>query len=207
MKILLADDEPISRDVAVAAIKSLGHEPIVVPDGQRAWEALESAEIRLVVSDWRMPQVDGLELCRKVRQRGGRYVYFILLTAAAPDDANMDETYAAGVDDFLTKPIRRKELKTRVHVAERILEFAHRVEQLETILPICSYCKKVRTDETHWAPVETYIQTRLGTEPSHGLCPECFESQMVPMLRSSGVPEATITELRAKERARAGKGY
>ena len=101
----------------------------------------------MVVSDWSMPQMDGLELCRRIRKAAGPdYTYFILLTARDASGENQQAAADAGVDDFLTKPLNFDELWNRLRVAERILRYATQVRQLEEMLPICSYCKKIRDD-------------------------------------------------------------
>lgn len=196
MKILAIDDDPVAQLVLEAALKSLGHEVTLAADGVAAWHSLQSLPIRVVVSDWQMPQLDGLELCRRIRAQTGRdYVYFILLTQHSATDQNHQAALEAGVDDFLTKPIDLRELRLRLHVAQRILEYTRQVRELESILPICGYCKKIRDDQNYWQQIEGYLHARTGTVFSHGCCPDCFQSKMVPMLRSSGVGESEIRSM------------
>jgi len=128
-----------------------------------------------VVSDWLMPRLDGLDLCRRIRIRGGDYVYFILVTGQTATEENMKIAADAGVDDFLSKPVRLQDLWVRLRVAERILGFTTQVKELESYLPICGYCRKVRDDKNYWQQIEQYIGTRTGTSFSHGICPECLE--------------------------------
>ena len=80
MKVLIAEDDTIASRVLEAALRKLGHEVLVAKDGESAWEILQTESVRAVVSDWQMPRLDGLDLCRRVRKREGDYVYFILLT-------------------------------------------------------------------------------------------------------------------------------
>lgn len=122
MRILAIEDQPIAAMKLVAVLKSLGHEAELAPDGATAWTRLEQGRHRVVVSDWRMPGMDGLELCRKIRQRGGEYVYFILISAQKITKENRQEALFAGVDDFLMKPIDPEELALRLFVAERIID-------------------------------------------------------------------------------------
>jgi sigma-B regulation protein RsbU (phosphoserine phosphatase) len=193
MNILAIDDGPVAQLVLEAALKSLGHEVALAADGVDAWSRLQSRPVRVVVSDWQMPQLDGLDLCRRIRARSGRdYVYFILLTQHSATDENHQVALEAGVDDFLTKPINLRELRLRLHVAERILEYTKQVRELESILPICGYCKRIRDDKDYWQQIEGYLHARTGTMFSHGCCPDCFESKMVPMLQAGGVSESEI---------------
>ncbi|MGH7996480.1 MAG: response regulator [Opitutaceae bacterium] len=189
MKVLTVEDDAVSHLVLEAALRALGHEIVAASDGAEAWRLLAGSPIPLVVSDWRMPGVDGLELCRRIRMRRGDYVYFILLTQQSATDENHQAALEAGVDDFLSKPFNVRDLKMRLHVADRILTFATQVRQLEAIVPICGYCKKVRSDQRYWQELESYIQTKTGSAFSHGICPDCYASRVMPMLRAAGLQD------------------
>ncbi|HYP15871.1 MAG TPA: response regulator [Opitutus sp.] len=170
MKILAAEDDPVSRAVLRRALHRLGHEVVEAGDGEAAWGLLEQEPVRVVVSDWMMPRLDGLGLCRRVRGRvGGEYVYFILLTSSDATEDNQRAAADAGVDDFLTKPLDLTELWTRLRVAERILRYTTQVRQLEELMPICTYCKKIRDDQNYWQQIEGYINERTGSEFSHSI--------------------------------------
>lgn len=187
MKVLAIEDQPMAALQLTAALRALGHEPQGVKDGMTAWELLQQQPFRVVVSDWRMPGIDGLDLCRMIRQRGGEYVYFILISAAGVTRETREAALQAGVDDFLAKPIDPDELGMRLHVAERILGFTAQVKQLESFLPICGYCKKVRDDKKYWKEIEAYMGERDGTRFSHGVCPNCYDRVVVPQLRKLGI--------------------
>lgn len=181
LKVLAVEDDPVARRVLHQAIRNLDHEVLLAEDGEQALAVLEREPVRVVVSDWMMPKLDGLELCRRIRARtGADYVYFILLTGRTPDSANQGEAGDAGVDDFLTKPLVSTELWMRLRVAERILRYATQVQQLEAFLPICSYCKKVRDDQNYWQQIEGYINARTGTDFSHSVCPDCYKDVVLP---------------------------
>lgn len=183
MKILTVDDDSVSRKILVQALHRLGHETAEAADGNEALLITEQEPVRVIVSDWLMPGMDGLELCHRIRERvNSEYVYFILLTGREADPANQREAIEAGVDDFLTKPLDMQELWMRLHVSERILKFTTQVRQLEAFLPICSYCKKVRDDQNYWQQIEGYINQRTGSEFSHSICPDCYQRVVVPEL-------------------------
>jgi len=174
VKVLAVEDDAVARAVLRQALRRLGHEVIEAADGEEAWALLqsESEPARVVVSDWIMPTLDGLQLCQRIRARTDTdYTYFILLTSNDATGDNQRSAADAGVDDFLTKPLKFEELWNRLRVAERILRYATQVKQLEEMLPICSYCKKIRDDQNYWQQIEGYINERTGSEFSHSVCP------------------------------------
>jgi len=187
VKILIAEDDNIAEKVLRLTLQHFKHEVVSARDGAEAWEAFDRDPVRVIVSDWMMPGLDGLEFCNRVRDRAQTpYTYFILLTAAhtGPDDYNL--AMDAGVDDFLTKPLDREMIRTRLRVAERILRYTTEISLLRDIIPICAYCHKVRSDGDYWERVETYIRDRTGTRFSHGACPDCFENQMKVLAELTG---------------------
>lgn len=179
MRILIAEDDPVSAKILRFTLENAGHEVVVAINGALAWEAFNAAPFRVIVSDWMMPELDGLELCNKVRKRPKtEYTYFILLTAIHTGRENLRKAMDAGVDDFLTKPLDREGIMMRLRVAERIVEFTTQIKLLKDLIPICMYCKKVRNDENYWQGVESYIAQQTGSNFSHGICPECFEKNV-----------------------------
>ncbi len=187
MKILIVEDDPIAGAVLEASLKSFGHEVTMAAHGRAGWNCFLDTPHRLVISDWMMPELDGLELCKRVREQGGDYTYFILLSNLANSAENLDQAMAAGADDFLAKPVKPAELRARLRVAERILNYATQVRQLQQIIPICGYCRKMRDDRNYWSQVEEYIGKQTGSEFSHGVCPDCYDRVLVPQMQKLGV--------------------
>ena len=141
MKVLIAEDDAVSRTILQRAVEKLGHEVLAAEDGGRAWDLYgEAPDVEVVISDWMMPEVDGLELCRRVRaeERGdGRgYTYFIFLTALG-DREHLLQGLEAGADDYLSKPLDRDELGMRLTSALRVTELHRRLafqnEELEEL--------------------------------------------------------------------------
>ena len=121
MKILIADDEPVSRRLLEGTLKKLGHEVLAVEDGTQAVATLlEPDAPRMAILDWMMPGCDGLAVCREVRKRAAPYTYVILLTSR-DRRSDMVEALDAEVDDFLTKPYDAVELRARLRSGERVL--------------------------------------------------------------------------------------
>jgi two-component system chemotaxis response regulator CheY len=135
VRILIADDDPTSRLLLKAMVSKLGHECVVAEDGSSAWEVLASGGIDVLLTDWMMPGVDGPELCRRLRNEvGGGYIYIVLTTGLDhPEDVL--EGMSAGADDYLTKPVDKFAVQTRLVAAERVTELhrqlVHTQAQLE----------------------------------------------------------------------------
>ena len=183
MKILTADDDASSRAILTSALKSFGHEVVETNDGIEAWSQYRLHNFQLIVSDWMMPELDGVEFCRRVRSEPkAKYTYIILLTSLEGKQKYL-EGMEAGADDFINKPFDRDTLAARIRVAERILGLQAEVKQLEGLLPICSYCKKIKDDDNHWQNMESYISRRTEANFSHGICPDCYQKYMVPQLQ------------------------
>jgi two-component system cell cycle response regulator len=120
--ILIAEDDRTSRKILDTMLRRLGYNTICTCNGREAWEALQAQKARLVVTDWMMPEVDGIELCRRIRSPDlGAYVYVIFLTALA-DKARVVEALDAGADDYLTKPFDPQELRVRVRAGQRVVD-------------------------------------------------------------------------------------
>ncbi len=121
MKVLIAEDDPISRTILKKSVEKFGHECLVAEDGEKAWELFQKTqEVDVVISDWMMPGIDGLELCRRVRAvNNDLYTFFIFLTALG-DRAHLLQGMQAGADDYLTKPLDREELQVRLIAASRV---------------------------------------------------------------------------------------
>ena len=122
MKVLVADDDPVSRKLLQSYLQKWGCEVTTAQDGAEAWSCFEKDEFPVVITDWMMPELDGVELIRRIRStpRSG-YVYVILLTAKGQKE-DLVEGMNAGADDFLTKPFDRDELRVRLRAGERIVE-------------------------------------------------------------------------------------
>jgi CheY-like chemotaxis protein len=207
MRVLIAEDDPVSRRVLETFLRRWGYEVESFHDGASTWERLQDPEApSLVILDWMMPGMGGVEICRRVRELG-RLTYLILLTSRTGSE-DIVEGLEAGADDYVTKPFNREELRARVQggarvvelqrsLAERVAELEQalaRVKQLQGLLPICSYCKKIRDDGNYWRQVEAYITEHSEAVFSHGICPECFEKFVKPELSringSEGHPNA-----------------
>jgi phosphoserine phosphatase RsbU/P len=182
MRILVAEDDVFSRTLLGATLKRLGHDAVVVGDGQEAIETYRSTHFPLVISDWVMPRVDGLELCNLIRaERRQNYTYIILLTVLEGTQ-NLLEGLKAGADDFITKPFNEDLLVARIMVSERIVNVQNVNRAFAQLIPICSYCKKARNDADYWQRLDEFLMDQPDLQLSHGICPECYENTVRPEL-------------------------
>lgn len=199
MRILIAEDDPVSRLVLTTNLTNWGHEVVSAVNGMEAWRASQEEDSpRLVILDWMMPEMEGPEVCRRIREVPAAISPYIILLTARQGTKEVVEGMQAGADDYLTKPYHREELRMRVQVGVKMIELQKkladqigelqealdRVKRLQGIIPICGYCKKVRDDEDYWQNVESYIASHTEAEFSHGVCPSCFTNVVQPQLES-----------------------
>ena len=134
MKILIVEDDYVSRNVLEKTLQKAGYEPITAEDGLEALERYLETDISLIISDWMMPNMDGVSLCRKVREASkGSYVYFIMLTVKDKKE-DLIQAFEAGVDDFISKPFNTGEIKARIKTGERIIRLEQDHKLLQNVL-------------------------------------------------------------------------
>jgi diguanylate cyclase (GGDEF)-like protein len=136
MKILIAEDDPVSRRMLETTLVRWEHEVVATSDGAEAWRVLQDEDApRLAILDWMMPGMDGTEICRRVRQLSKPPPIYIILLTAKGEKQDIVESLKYGADDYLTKPFKREELYARVQVGVRMADLqsnlADRVRQLE----------------------------------------------------------------------------
>ena len=190
IRVLVADDDRVAAALLARTLEKWGLEVVVVEDGDAAWRAIElDPTIDLAVLDWCMPGLEGPEVCRRIRAEASRAHLHVLLLTAREGRADILEGLEAGADDYLRKPFDADVLRARVGVGLRVLKLRERlsdriaeletaiskVKQLHGLLPICSYCKHVRTDENYWEQVEQYVSEHTDLQFSHGICPNCYD--------------------------------
>jgi sigma-B regulation protein RsbU (phosphoserine phosphatase) len=178
VQILIADDDALVRRFLADGLQKLGHDVVPAIDGEQAWSLCEAVHFPVIVTDWKMPGLDGLELCRRVRAVSReKYSYIIVLTGVQGRSEFL-EAMDSGVDDFLTKPVDLERLAVRIRVAERILGLQRQVRQLQSLLPVCAYCHRIRGEYDRWESMERVLEQRTGSELSHGICPDCVAQQI-----------------------------
>jgi DNA-binding response OmpR family regulator len=202
MRILLAEDDEVSCLALETLLTRRGYEVGTVADGDEAWRVLTGEDPpRLAILDWMMPGLDGIEICRRVRATARLKDMYVILLTARDSREHIVAGLRAGASDYVTKPFHMDELEARLNIGAQLLqtqaELAQRVQQLEAalakvkqlegLLPICSYCKKIRDEKNYWQQVETYLAVHLDARCSHGICPECWDKVVTVELRRSGL--------------------
>ena len=173
MKILLVDDDTVARTILSELLHQQGHEVVEATDGQLAWDLVKRGEISFVLSDWLMPNLAGVDLCRKIRGGGlDHYIYVILCTSKGAK-SDLIEGMDAGADDFLVKPISPEELRVKVRAGERVLSLeqglADKNRELARINRRLKSAHKLIEDDLKAA---AWMQTRLLPSPAllaHGV--------------------------------------
>jgi phosphoserine phosphatase RsbU/P len=190
MRILIAEDDFTSRSMLAAVLRKSGYDVVETSNGSEAWREMEKPDApRIAVLDWVMPEMDGLEVVRRVRALQTEQLFYIIILTTKGEKADMIAGLDAGADDYLAKPFHPGELRARVEVGRRMIEMqdklATKIEELHQaldqvktlrgIVPICANCKKIRNDAGYWQQVEIYVRDHTEAEFSHDICPECMK--------------------------------
>ncbi len=190
MEILIAEDNVTSRTLLQIILKKWGYHVLSVENGVEAWDILQDAvSPSIALLDWMMPRMDGIEVCRRVKELGRTNPPYLILLTGRNSKEDISAGLEAGASDYITKPFDDGELWARLRVAERMVglqeslnlnitelkEALTHVKTLQGILPICMHCHKIRTDDRAWQRLEAYIEVHSDARFSHGLCPECLE--------------------------------
>jgi sigma-B regulation protein RsbU (phosphoserine phosphatase) len=193
VRALIADDDRLSALMVARAVERLGQDVVIAADGVEAWAVLQSERsAHLAIIDWEMPGITGPELCRRLRADERLSHVYVLLLTTRDTRTDLVAGLDAGADDYITKPFDPEEFRARVHVGLRVLglqqRLAERIKDLESasskidhlqgLLPICSYCRHVRSDQDYWEQVEDYVAHHSGLQFSHGICPRCYDAAL-----------------------------
>jgi CheY-like chemotaxis protein len=201
LSLLLADDDAVYRRVLERALTGWGYRVQAVSDGAAAWEVLRGEGApRLALLDWMMPGLDGPEVCRRARALPSAQPPYLILLTSRESKEDIVAGLQSGANDYVTKPFDRAELQARLEVGRNVLalqatlaarvreleQALAQVKQLQGLLPICSYCKKIRDDKNYWQQVESYFCRHTELTFSHGICPECWKRVLRPQLQAMG---------------------
>lgn len=193
MKLLLADDDADFRLSLQLTLPTWGYECVEAADGVTALTVLQGPDSPpLALLDWAMPGLDGPEVCRRVRDSSRAVPPVLILITGRSDHDAVLAGLRAGANDYIIKPFDPDELEARLNVGRQVVglhqrlaarvqeleEALGRVKQLQGLLPICAWCKKVRDDQNYWEQVEDYMTKHLDIHFSHGVCPDCYKKEL-----------------------------
>lgn len=197
MKILIAEDDLTSRHRLETVLTKWGYEVVSCSNGKQAWERLQDTHApQLAILDWIMPEMEGIEVCRRLREIDTQNPIYVILLTTQKGKENIVCGLEAGADDYIIKPFEPDELQARIRVGYRVLQLQEKLDNrikdlqeslqhiktLQGILPICSYCKKIRNDQNYWEEVEEYIFKHSNADFSHSICPDCYDKHVKPEL-------------------------
>jgi sigma-B regulation protein RsbU (phosphoserine phosphatase) len=192
-RVLIADDDPVLRHALTTHLTAWSYTSVIAGNGKDAWAALQQPDPPLLaVIDWNMPGMDGVDLCRNVRAIPELAAMYLIMLTGNQDQKDVVAGLESGADDYITKPFNWEELRARLRIGSRIVglqqALATRVDELQQalgnvkrlsgLLPICAYCKKIRNGEDYWMQVERYLAEHSEAEFSHGICPDCLQTQL-----------------------------
>ena len=193
-QLLVVDDEANIVDYLKQLLEDEGYPTLSACSGQEALNIIKHESINILITDIRMPKMDGIELINKV-SRIEKNIQAIVLTGHGDIDTAI-EIMKTGALNYLRKPINFEELLVTIEKGLAIIELREKlknktdkltqsnkklkkalseIKQLGRLLPICASCKKIRDDKGYWNQIEAYIQANTNTVFSHGICPECCE--------------------------------
>lgn len=189
MKILIAEDEFTTRMMVQVCLENWGYNVTSVTNGQEAWLKLQNADApNIAILDWEMPELDGVEVCRRVKEMGLENPPYIILLTGRDSNTDILRGFDAGADDYMTKPFNDNELQARVRVAERLVrtqtslcatvselkEALNQLEMLETGVELCDQCRSVFSPyDGEWHTSDQIINN--GADPRFiiATCPDC----------------------------------
>ena len=201
MRILIAEDDLTSRSMLAAMLKKSGYEVVETVNGSDAWQELSKSDApQLAILDRTMPGMEGLDVVRRVRALKTALPTYIIMLTSRGEKADIIAGLDAGADDYISKPFHIGELRARIEVGRRMVDMQEQlatrlkelqnamdhIKTLQGILPICSFCKKIRDDKGYWEQVETYLTLNSELLFSHAICPDCLQKHYAEYVKEKG---------------------
>jgi len=183
MLVLIAEDEPVSTKLLTSYIRSMGYHPITAVNGFEAYELWRERRPRIVLTDWNMPVMNGIELCRKIREQEMEDYTYIIMVTARENSADLIHGFDSGVDDYITKPVNRDELAVRLKASERIFS----LQEKDLVIFSMARLAETRNMETglHLERMQFYCRTLSDYLLQNGLYPEMVSRRFIDTLNAT----------------------
>ncbi len=173
--ILIVDDNPENIEFLANLLQEKGYDLAFALNGEKALEVVVPTRPELILLDVMMPEMDGYEVCRKLKTFPAcKHIPVIFLTAKTDTD-DIIRGFDVGGNDYVTKPFNSRELLVRIRNQLELKKSKEEIKTLRGLIPICSYCKNIRDDKGYWAQLETYMSDHTDAVFTHGVCPACHE--------------------------------
>ncbi len=188
MKILIAEDEYTTRLMIQVCLEKWGYQVESVADGQAAWQLLDKPDApEIALLDWEMPEIDGVELCRKIKDLPRDNPIHVIMVTARDSHSDILQGFDAGADDYITKPFNDDELRARIRVGERIvriqstlsqtlLELRQALDLVDTLqgsIAICNVCQMIEGEDGVWHERDDYLSRKTDARFIWTQCPSC----------------------------------
>jgi CheY-like chemotaxis protein len=185
LRILIAEDDPVSLRRLEATLQRWGYEVISARDGKEALERFRATRPQVALLDWLMPELDGVDVCREIRELPEGAEAQLILVSSRAERSDVAQALESGADGHLAKPWGSVDLRAHLRVAERVLrrqaalrrgggsETAFPARLPGGLLEMCAYCRKVRDASDHWVSLESFLYEN-HIRFSHGICPGCY---------------------------------
>ncbi len=191
---LYVEDDDFTRETVLSMLTKKVSRVDVAENGEKGLNAFRSNSFDLIITDIKMPQIDGLTMCREIRSI--KHDVHIIITTAYSDLVYLLDAIDIGINQYVIKPVDMSRLflaidkcyetinlrrklqryhEEREQLIKELQESAQKIKTLGGLLPICASCKKIRDDRGYWEQIETYISTHSGMEFTHCLCPDCMK--------------------------------
>ena len=188
IKILVVDDDPDILFATSRVVKKAGYQTFTADSGKTAMKAVTTIVPDLILLDVVLPDAEGPELCRRIKEDPNlKGIYVVLTSGTRVESEQQADGLDSGADGYIARPLSNREFLSRVDSMVRILRAERErdqlilelkkaiseIKQLSGLLPICSHCKNIRDDKGYWSQIESYIRDHSDAEFSHGICPAC----------------------------------
>ena len=172
-KILVVDDNSLNLQLVASTLAENGYEPVVTASGVQALDFLQKETSELILLDVMMPKMDGFEVCRRIKSNDKLKALPVIFLTVKTEIEDLLRGFELGAVDYICKPFNVLELLARIKLHLELKWAREEIKTLRDILPICSFCKKIRDDKGYWTKVEEYIIRHTDMQFSHGICLEC----------------------------------